>query len=68
MLSSRFDQTNTNRFPCYRFVMPEVDLRDCHFVRIELRCNMRIESNRIVPQMNRLSLGVLDRDENVTDL
>ena len=29
-------------------------------VRIELRRNVRIESNRKVPMMNRLSLGVLD--------
>ena len=31
-------------------------------VRIELRRNVRIESNRKVPQTNRLSLGVLDMD------
>ena len=34
----------------------------CNSVRIELSCNMRIESNRKVPQTNRLSLGVLDMD------
>ena len=33
-------------------------------MRIELRCNVRIESSRKVPQTNRLSLGVLDMDEN----
>ena len=32
----------------------------CDSVRIELRCNVRIKSNRKVPQTNRLSLGVLD--------
>ena len=32
-------------------------------VRIELRRNVRIESNRKVPQTNRLNLGVLDMDE-----
>ena len=32
-------------------------------VRIELRRNVRIESNRKVPQTNRLSLGILDMDE-----
>ena len=26
--SSRFNRIDTNRFPCCRFVMPEVDLRD----------------------------------------
>ena len=26
--STRFDRIDTNRFPCCRFVMPEVDLRD----------------------------------------
>ena len=26
--SSRFDRSDTNRFSCCRFVMPEVDLRD----------------------------------------
>ena len=26
--SSRFDGIDTNRFPCCRFVMPEVDLRE----------------------------------------
>ena len=31
-------------------------------MRIELRRNVRIESNRKVPQTNRLSLGVLDMD------
>ena len=31
-------------------------------VRIELRRNVRIESNRKVPQTNRLTLGVLDMD------
>ena len=35
-------------------------------VRIELRRNVRIESNRKVPQTNRLSLGVLDMDGNLT--
>ena len=35
-------------------------------MRIELRCNVRIESNRKVPQTNRLSLGVLDMDVIVT--
>ena len=34
----------------------------CDSVRIELRRNVRIESNRKVPMMNRLSLGVLDMD------
>ena len=33
-------------------------------VRIELKRNMRIESNCKVPQMNRLCLGVLDMDGN----
>ena len=28
----------------------------------ELKCNVRIESNRKAPQTNRLSLGVLDMD------
>ena len=32
-------------------------------MRIELRHNVRIESNRKVPRTNRLSLGVLDMDE-----
>ena len=32
-------------------------------MRIELRRNVRIESNRKVPQTNRLSFGVLDMDE-----
>ena len=32
-------------------------------MRIELRCDVRIESNRKVPQTNQLSLGVLDLDE-----
>ena len=36
-------------------------------VRIELRRNVRIESNRKVPQTNRLSLGVLDMDVALTD-
>ena len=31
-------------------------------MRIELRRNVRMESNREVPQTNRLSLGVLDMD------
>ena len=31
-------------------------------MRIELRRNVRIESNRKVPQTNRLSLGVLEMD------
>ena len=31
-------------------------------VRLEWRRNVRIESNRKVPQTNRLSLGVLDMD------
>ena len=31
-------------------------------MRIESRRNLRIESNRKVPQTNRLSLGVLDMD------
>ena len=35
----------------------------CDSVRIKLRCNVQIESNRKVPQTNRLSLGVLDMDE-----
>ena len=26
--STRFDRIDTNRFPCCRFVIPEVDLRD----------------------------------------
>ena len=26
--STRFDRIDTNRFPCWQFVMPEVDLRD----------------------------------------
>ena len=33
-------------------------------MRIELKRNMRIESNCKVPQMNRLCLGVLDMDGN----
>ena len=32
-------------------------------MQIELRRNMRIESNRKVPRTNRLSLGVLDMNE-----
>ena len=43
--------------------MLEVDLPDRNSVQIELRCNMRIELNRKVPQTNPLSLGVLDMDE-----
>ena len=31
-------------------------------MRIELRCNVQIESNRKLPQTNRLSMGVLDMD------
>ena len=31
-------------------------------MRIELRCNVRIESNRKMPLTNRLSLAVLDMD------
>ena len=31
-------------------------------MRIELRCNVRIESNRKVPHTNQLSFGVLDMD------
>ena len=31
-------------------------------MRIESRRNVRMESNRKVPQTNRLSLGVLDMD------
>ena len=85
---------DTNRFPCCRFAMPEVDLRDAnpcessrnvkcltevcfHVLRTRkiyvslfhrlwlpvVRVNaLRIESNRKVPQTNRLSLGVLDMD------
>ena len=34
----------------------------CDSVRIGSRRNVRIESNRKVPQTNRLSLGVLDMD------
>ena len=34
-------------------------------MRIELRCNVRIESNRRVLQANRLSLGVLDMDDHL---
>ena len=37
-------------------------------VRIELRRNVRIESNRKVPQTNRLTLGVLDMDDNIFSL
>ena len=52
---------------CCRFVMPEVETRRRKSrrdsVRIELRCNVRIESNRKVPQTNRLSLGVLGMDD-----
>ena len=35
-------------------------------MRIELRRNVRIESNRKMPQTNRLSLGVLDMDAKFT--
>ena len=46
--STRFDRIDTSRFPCCRFVMPEVDLRDASSVRNELRRNVRMESNRQV--------------------
>ena len=36
----------------------------CDSVRIESRRNVQIESNRKVPQTNRLSLGVLDMVTN----
>ena len=36
--STRFNRIDTNRFPCCRFVMPEVDLRET-----QLRAN-RVES------------------------
>ena len=42
--------------------MPEVDLRDSTPCESTLRRNVRIESNRKVPQTNRLTLGVLDMD------
>ena len=40
-----------------------LDLRDSTPCESTLRRNVRIESNRKVPQTNRLSLGVLDMDE-----
>ena len=52
--STRFDGIDTNRFPCCRFVIPEVDLRDatlckssrdvtCESCRI-VKCPWRIDS------------------------
>ena len=43
---SRFDRIDTSRFPCSRFVMPEVGLRDatpCESSRI-VKCLRRIDS------------------------
>ena len=60
--STRFDWIDTNRFPCCRFIMPEVDLRDatpCQSSR-DVHVTNRIELNRKVPWTNRLSLGVLE--------
>ena len=37
-------------------------------MRIESRRNVRIESNRKVPQTNRLSLGILDMDDECRPL
>ena len=45
-----------------RFVTPEVDLRDSTPCKSMLRRNVRIKSNRKVPQTIQLSLGVLDMD------
>ena len=59
--STRFDGIDTNRFPFCRFVIPEIDLRGA--TPCESRRNLRIESNRKVPQVNGLSLGVLDMDD-----
>ena len=60
--STRFDRIDTNRFPCSRCVMPEVDLPDASSVQIESRRNVRIESNRQVLQTNQLNFCVLDID------
>ena len=60
--SSRFDRINANRFSCCQFVMPEVDLREATLCESSWDVKVRIESNRKVPQTNRLSLDVLDMD------
>ena len=65
MLSIRVDSIESTRI-----VSPVVDSsyarRDS--VRIESRRNVRIESNRKVPQTNRLSLGVLDMDGSLNKI
>ena len=61
MLSIRVDSIESTRI-----VSPVVDSSCQKLIcktRLKLRCNVRIESNRKVPQTNRLSVGVLDMDE-----
>ena len=66
MLSIRVDAIESTRI-----VSPVVDsscrksICETRLCKSTLRRNMRIESTRKVPQTNRLSLGVLDMDENV---
>ena len=50
--SSRFDRIDPNRFPCCRFVMPEVDLRDV--TPCESSRDVTCESSRIVKCFRRI--------------
>ena len=63
--SCRFESIRSTRhksFPLLSIRHAVSRFARCDSVRIELRRNMQIESNRKVPQTNRLSLGVLDMD------
>ena len=53
----RFESIWSNRHKSFSLLM--IRHAGCRFVRCD---SMRIESNRKVPHMNRLSLGVLDMD------
>ena len=52
--SSRFDRIDSNCFPCCH--------SSCRRSICAIRYSVRIESNRKLPQTNRLSLDVLDMD------
>ena len=52
MLSIRVDRIDTNRFPCCRFVIPEVDLRDA--TPCESSRDVTRESSRIVKCLRRI--------------